>query len=140
MLKRPIVTEQSMKLSQIGFYTFEVAKTLNKRQIAHIVAKKFGVDVLSVRTISAVGKRRTQRSRKGFYSTDSIKKAIVEVKKGQKIALFEAVAPEEGVVTTADSQVKETKSLLKGTKVKIERGTTAKKVETTAETKETDVN
>ena len=137
MLKRPIVTEQSMKLSQTGFYTFEVAKALNKRQIAQIVAKKFEVDVLSVRTISVAGKRKTQRSRKGFYTTASMKKAIVEVKKGQKIALFEAVvAPEEALVTTADSQVKETKNLLKGTKVKVERGTDSKKLEV----KEKDAN
>jgi hypothetical protein len=55
---------------------------------------------------------------------------LVQLKNGQTIGYFEATTPEseeEVVVTTAEGEpittVKEKKSLLKGTKVKIEKDT-----------------
>lgn len=59
------------------------------------------------------------------------KKALVKIKPGQKIALFEAAPEEKEVkVTTVEGEqvatIKEKKSLLKGTKVKIEKETKKK--------------
>lgn len=112
-----------MKLAGLGFYTFAVDKDSNKREIAELVEKKFNVEVVSVRTTNIKGKQKNQRSKRGFYKIQDLKKAIVGVKKGQKIALFEAILnpKEEPVVTTGEPEVKEKKSLLKGTKVKIEK-------------------
>ncbi len=126
MLKRPIISEQSLKLSKLGLYTFEVEREANKRQIAQLISQKFNVEVISVNTISTPGKLKRQRSRMGSFTTSGQKKAIVRLKKGQKIALFEDIASpkEEVVVTTAEGEpvkIKEKKSLLKGTKVKIEK-------------------
>lgn len=130
MLKRPIVSEKSMLLAKNGFYSFEIESFATKQQIAKLVKDQFKVDVVSVKTISIQGKKRQQKNRRGFYRKAGLKKAIIEVAKGQKIALFETIMnpSKEAKVTTADEPtVKEKKSLLKGTKVKIEK--TSKKGE-----------
>ena len=128
IILRPLVNEKSMNLTQGGLYTFEVVKSATKAEIEKIVKEKFKVDVLDVKTINQKGKKKLQRGRRGYYVTGAVKKAIVRLKSGQKIALFEqAVAePEEEVtVTTAEGEsiakVKEKKSLLGRTKVKIEK-------------------
>jgi large subunit ribosomal protein L23 len=82
---RPIITEKSMKLmNDNNKYTFQVAKTANKVEIAKAVEDLFKVDVTSVNTIN------TKSKRVGRYEgkTQSIKKAIVTVKAGQTIDLF----------------------------------------------------
>lgn len=125
VILRPLINEKSMGLTKTGFYTFEVAKNATKDQVAKIVADKFKVKVVSVNTINRVGKTKTQRTRKGYFKQPHLKKAIVKVKKGDKIALFEQVTTEDVEVRTAEGEavttVKEKKSLLRGTKVKIEK-------------------
>lgn len=123
-----------MGLTKTGFYTFEVAKSATKEQIAKVVADKFKVKVESVATLNRTGKTKTQRTRRGSFKMADMKKAIVKVKKGDKIALFEQVTNDMGhaghnhdevEVRTAEGEsmgtVKEKKSLLRGTKVKIEK-------------------
>ncbi len=121
-LKKPLVNEKSMLLIKDNLYTFEVDRHANKGQLVRSIKDKFKVDVLSIKTINLPIKTKMQRNRKGYFKTTPFKKAIVLLKKGQKISLFEQ-ASEEVKVTTAESEpvVKEKKSLLKGTKVKISR-------------------
>lgn len=125
VILRPLINEKSMGLTKTGFYTFEVAKFATKDQIAKVVAEKFKVKVVSVNTINRVGKTKTQRTRKGYFKQPHLKKAIVRVGKGDRIALFEQVTTEDVEVRTAEGEsmgtVKEKKSLLRGTKVKIEK-------------------
>lgn len=126
-----------------GAFTFEVSKSASKPEIERIVEKKFKVDVLSVKTITLHGKSKSMRNRRGFYTTSDIKKAIVTLKKGQKIAIFENTGEKEEVtVTTAEGEVltktKEKKSLLRGTKVKIEKTEEAAKATEQRETRQTD--
>lgn len=120
ILRRPRISEKSMNLTKEGLYTFEVALNASKEQIAKIVAEKFDVKVVSVKTINVKRRTKTQRTRRGSFSVSPIKKAYVQVKKGQKIALFEQ-APKEEVEVTTGEEVKEKKSLLKRSKVKIEK-------------------
>lgn len=114
-----------MGLTKLGFYTFEVAKRATKDQIAKVVSDKFKVKVVSVRTINQTGKTKTQRTRKGYFKESDLRKAIVKVGKNDKITIFEHSEPEDVTVTTAEgepiTQIKEKKSLLRGTKVKIEK-------------------
>lgn len=134
IILRPLINEKSMGLTKNGFYTFEVAKEATKHQISKVVADKFKVTVVSVNTINRVGKTKTQRTRKGYFNQPHLKKAIVRVGKGDKIALFEQVSTGEDhtghnhgdvEVRTAEGEavtsVKEKKSLLGGTKVRIEK-------------------
>ena len=123
VLKRPIITEKSMKLAQSGFYTFEVDKGATKPLIAKLVSEKFKVKVLKVKTINVKGEIKSQRRIRKFYQTKGFKKAIVQVKKGDKIALFET-PKEEVTVTTAEGEpikVKEKRDLLGRTKVRVEK-------------------
>lgn len=124
ILKRPIITEKSMKLAQNGLYTFEVAREATKPIIAKKVAEKFNVKVLKVKVINVKGQEKSQKRVRKSYMTAGYKKAIVQVGKGQTIAVFET-PKEEAVVTAAESgpiKLKEKKDLLGRTKVKVERG------------------
>lgn len=123
VLRRPIITEKSMKLAQSGLYTFEVDKDANKLLIAKIVAEKFNVKVLGVNIINVKGRAKSQKKVRKQFTSGGMKKAMVQVGKGQKIAIFEA-PKEEAVVTTGEGepiQIREKKDMLGRTKVKVER-------------------
>lgn len=124
VIKRPIVTEKSMKLAEKHLYTFEVDKNATKLQIGKVVADKFNVKVLSVKTINVKGQTKQQKRVRKSYKTSGFKKALVQVKKGDKIAIFETPKEEEAIVTTAEGEpirLKEKKDLLGRTKVRVEK-------------------
>lgn len=89
IIKRPIITEQSMEQSEMKRYTFEVAKDANKIQIAKAVEEIFGVKVAKVNTLNVQGKeKRTGRYPAG--RRPSWKKAMVTLTPDSKsIELFE---------------------------------------------------
>lgn len=122
ILKRPIITEKSMKLAEKGLYTFEVDKEATKPAIAKKIAEKFNVKVLKVKVINVKGKTKQQRRVRKSYKTGGYKKALVQVSKGEKIAIFET-PKEAAMVTTAEGEpikIKEKKDILGRTKVKVE--------------------
>lgn len=124
VIKRPVITEKSMKLADKHQYTFEVDKDATKDMIAKYVSDKFSVKVLKVKTINVKGETKTQRKVRKFYQTKGFKKAIVQVGKNQKIALFETPKEEKAVVTTAEGEpikLKEKKDILGRTKIKVEK-------------------
>ncbi|TSC87338.1 MAG: large subunit ribosomal protein L23 [Microgenomates group bacterium Gr01-1014_7] len=126
ILKRPIITEKSMKLAETGLYVFEVSKDATKPQIGKLVAEKFGVKVIKVKTINTKGEIKSQKRVRKSYLTGGFKKALVQVKKGDKIAIFET-PKEEAVVTTAEGEpqvLKERKDILRRTKIRVEKGAT----------------
>lgn len=126
ILKRPIITEKSMRLAGTGLYTFEVSKTATKPEIAKAVADKFNVKIVSVRTINVKGQTKMQRRIRAYYETPGFKKAIVQVADGQKIAIFETPKEESTEVISAGEMepvIREKKSLFRNTKVKVEKGT-----------------
>ena len=75
IIKRPIITEQSMAETEAKKYTFEVAKSANKIEIAKAVEEIFGVKVAKVNTITVRGRYRRQGMHAGY--TAKSKKAIV---------------------------------------------------------------
>lgn len=89
ILVKPIITEKSIRLAKKGFYTFGADKAMDKLAIKKAVEEQFGVEVLAVKTVKMPGKT------KRFFRTGRLveespwKKAVVEVKKGQKIPIFE---------------------------------------------------
>ena len=84
---RPVITEKSMLGAVNKIYTFEVAKSANKIEIA----KVFGVKVAKVNTVSMRGKFRRQGRNNGGYSK-SWKKAIVKLTEDSKpIEFFEGM-------------------------------------------------
>lgn len=86
IILRPIISEKSYALIEQNRYTFEVAKTASKQQIAQAVSEIFGVTVTAVNTMNVTGKPRRVRVAKG--KTRDWKKAIVSLKQGDTIELF----------------------------------------------------
>lgn len=80
---RPIISERSYDMIELGRYTFEVAKSARKIEIAKAVEEIFGVKVLKVNTLNVSGKPKRVRYQKGL--TRSWKKAIVTLKEGDVI-------------------------------------------------------
>ena len=88
---RPIVTEHSYDQMENNVYTFEVAKSANKIEIAKAVEQIFGVKVAKVNTINVSGKaKRMGAGRPG--TTRSWKKAYVQLTADSKtIEMFEGM-------------------------------------------------
>ena len=103
IILRPVVNEKSIHLIKQNKYTFEVDPNSNKDQIAKAVAAKFGVTVLGVSTLNKKGKVKMQKSRRLEFQAATIKRAIVEVKKGDRIAIFESPKEDKVEVTTAEN-------------------------------------
>lgn len=124
ILKRPVISEKSMRQAGDSVYTFLVNRAAAKPEIAKAVKEAFKVDVISVKTVNVRGEIKMQRRIRKLYQSASYKKAFVQIKKGQTIPIFET-PQEEVVVTTAEGEpqiMKEKKDILRRTKVKVERG------------------
>ena len=89
VLRRPVVTEKSTRLQEESKYTFEVTLTSNRAQVKQAVEKLFEVKVMAVNIIRTPGKQR----RFGRRQTQGPehKKAVVTLRSGDKIGLFEGV-------------------------------------------------
>ena len=91
IIKRPVVTEQSMMQMQEKKYTFEVDKRANKIQIRKAVEEIFGVKVKSVNTINVLGKFKRMGRNEGKRA--DWKKAIVTLTENSKtIEFFDGMA------------------------------------------------
>ena len=89
VLRRPLITEKNATLQAQGKYAFEVAGEANKYQIKQAVEKAFKVKVTGVNVMTVPGKERRVGRRQ--ILTQPWKKAIVTLKSGDKIELFEGV-------------------------------------------------
>ena len=87
ILIKPLVTEKSSSMVADGKYTFEVARTANKIEVKYTVETIFKVDVTDVKTMNMPGKFKRQGRTHGM--TPDWKKAIVTLKAGQKLPIFE---------------------------------------------------
>ena len=84
---RPIVSERSFDLMEQGKYTFEVARTAPKEEIAAAVEKLFDVHVMKVNTMWVKPKNKRVRYRTAG-KTRTWKKAIVTIAAGEQIEIF----------------------------------------------------
>ena len=91
IIKRPIITEQSMAETGNKKYTFEVARDANKIEIAKACEEIFGVKVAKVNTLNMQGKvKRTGRYPEG--RRPAWKKAMVSLTEDSKtIEFFEGM-------------------------------------------------
>jgi large subunit ribosomal protein L23 len=85
IIRRPVITEKSMRGIEMGKYTFEVAQDATKPQIREAVERIFGVRVARVNTLRIPGRMR--RRGQHTYRTPDRKKAIVTLRPGEKIDL-----------------------------------------------------
>jgi large subunit ribosomal protein L23 len=88
---RPLVTEKTSAAYQArGEYVFEVAPDASKPAIRDAIEKLFGVRVTNVWTMNVRGKTRRGGGRGNTAGVKpSWKKAIVTLREGDKIDVFE---------------------------------------------------
>jgi large subunit ribosomal protein L23 len=89
VLIKPLVSEKASFIGQYGQYIFEVSPQANKNEIARAVANTYGVVPLGINIIRVRGKEVRYGRTSG--KTKSYKKAIVTLKPGDKIEVYEGV-------------------------------------------------
>jgi large subunit ribosomal protein L23 len=92
VLVRPILTEKMLKMQETQRkYGFVVNLKANKIDIKRAVEKKFEVKVDDVATMTVKGKAKQSNTRRGIThgKRPDWKKAIVTLREGDKIDLFE---------------------------------------------------
>jgi large subunit ribosomal protein L23 len=87
---RPVVSEKSYVLSAAERYTFRVHADAHKTHIRQAVEALFGVHVVDVRTLSVKSKPKRRGNTRG--RTRRWKKAIVQVRSGESIPVFQGLA------------------------------------------------
>lgn len=95
VLRRPVITEKNTMLSEHNKYTFEVHPNSTKIQIKAAVEDAFNVKVLSVNTLNVKPKPKSRMIRRGAGrisgSGKAVKKAIVTLREGDRIDIFEQI-------------------------------------------------
>ena len=91
VIRRPILTEKNTRLmDEQNQYTFEVARDANKIQVKEAVELAFpNVEVIAVRTSIAPSKPRRRGRTTG--SSKPWKKAVVTLRRGDRIDIFEGI-------------------------------------------------
>ncbi len=87
VLLRPVVTEKSTLLQEQNKYVFAVSLNANKVMIRKAVESAFDVTVTAVNTVKSHGKMKRYGPK--FKKRPDQKKAIVTLKQGDRIQIFE---------------------------------------------------
>ncbi len=89
ILIRPVVSEKTYKLMDSGTYVFVVDPRATKIDVRNAVEQAFNVKVTNVNTLNRKGKS-TRNRRTGITgSKPNTKRAIVTLREGDTINLFE---------------------------------------------------
>jgi large subunit ribosomal protein L23 len=91
---RPVVSEKSYVLAAAGKYTFRVHADAHKTQIRQAIESLFDVGVVTVHTMSVKSKPKRRGQIHG--RTRTWKKAIVQVREGDSIPIFQGLESLEG--------------------------------------------
>ena len=89
ILVRPLITEKASELGDIGKYIFAVDPTMNKIEIAKAIRTVYGVDPVKVNVLTVIGRK--VRYGRITGKTKKWKKAIITLKPGDKIEVYEGV-------------------------------------------------
>lgn len=89
ILLRPVITEKTAVLNKENKYIFEVDPNVNKVEIKKAIQEVYGIMPLDVNIMPVKGKKvGTMRKNRG--KRKDWKKAIVTLKKGESIQIYEA--------------------------------------------------
>lgn len=87
---KPVITEKSHRyIGEQNVYTLAVDADANKNQIKQAVEELFSVDVIGMNIIKVKAKTKKAGKARRDIKTAAFKKALVKLKKGQKINLFD---------------------------------------------------
>ena len=88
---KPVITEKMTEMGEkMNRYGFIVNRKANKLQIKAAVEELYGVDVISVNTMTYRGKTKSRYTKTGVISgkAASYKKAIITVAEGETIDFY----------------------------------------------------
>ena len=85
----PVISEKSMADVAKTRFTFRVYRFADKEEIKKEVEEKFKVNVLHVSTVNVKGRTVRAGARRVEKIKQPFKKAVVTLKEGQKIAIFD---------------------------------------------------
>lgn len=85
LIRKPVISEKSTILGELGKYVFEVAPSSNKPSIKKAIEEIFGVKVKAVNILNQKGKVKKFKGVIGRRS--DVKKAIVTLEKNHMIDL-----------------------------------------------------
>ncbi|MDQ5902110.1 MAG: large subunit ribosomal protein [Patescibacteria group bacterium] len=88
ILRKPRITEKAYSMNAQNRYVFEVSDSASKPQIKRAVESVYGVHVVSVNTVSLPS--RVRRFGRAMGRKSGVKKAMVEIKEGESLTLFQA--------------------------------------------------
>jgi large subunit ribosomal protein L23 len=93
ILRRPVVTEKSNFMAgKLHQYVFEVSSAATREQVKTAIETAFDVDVVRINVINLPAKtKRNSRNRRLVVRVPGYKKAIVTLKEGDRIPVFEGV-------------------------------------------------
>jgi len=93
ILRRPLVTEKSnYQSSKLHQYTLEVADQATKTLVKDAIETLFDVTVVRVNILNTPSKRgRRAKSHRLLVRSSGFKKAIVTLKEGDTLPIFEGV-------------------------------------------------
>ena len=89
ILVKPLITEKVTDLAVFGQYAFAVSVNANKIDIKKAIQEVYGVMPIAVNVINMRGKK--VRAGKVSGRTKRWKKAIITLKKGEKIEVYKGV-------------------------------------------------
>jgi large subunit ribosomal protein L23 len=85
---KPILTEKSIKdMESSNRYHFKVHTKASKGAVTNAISDLFNVDVIDIKTAIMPGKPKRILKTSRFTKTSKWKKAVIQIKEGQKIKL-----------------------------------------------------
>ena len=89
---RPVDTEKTRyQASELGQYTFEVARRANKIEVKRAIEAIFEVSVVAVNVMNMPAKATGRRGRRRMVRRSPWKKAVVTLAENQRLDVFEGV-------------------------------------------------
>lgn len=88
-IKKPIITEKSLRDAKMGIFTFETVPSATKNDLKNNIEKMYNVHVVKVKTLIKKGKTKMVGKKRTKVKKQNVKKAYFYLKKGEKIDLFE---------------------------------------------------
>jgi len=83
----PVLTEKANEMRESSTYVFRVDPRANKLQVKYAISELFDVEPVDCRVMNVKRKPKRQRFQRGY--TAGWKKAVVTLKPGQTIEIFE---------------------------------------------------
>ncbi len=86
IIKYPVISDKATRLLESNKYTFMIDRKANKFIIKKVIEYFFSVNVIKINTLNTAPQKKTVGRFSGYKSR--YKKAIITLKKGDKINLF----------------------------------------------------